>query len=333
MLKRTAVCFILLISLIETTCAARPFIIDTDMGVDDVIAILYLLKRPDIDIKAITITANGSVHCQPALQNARGLLKLMDKTDIPLACNQKKSLVGQHRYPASILEESNTLAGTAKLLPLVKPLASGDAVDLIIKTLKQSSHPVTILAIGPLTNIAQALQKQPDIKNQIQAIYIMGGAVNVPGNINAVDKTIDNNVAEWNIYLDPLAADTVFKQNIPLVLVSLDVTNQLPVDMPFYERVKKKHITPEAGFIFALLSHNMKMLTTNEWYFWDPLAAVIATNESIASFEYQPIKIELTPEKLSGATRIHLNEGRMIRVVTRVDEVKFKEILLKHLNS
>ena len=156
---------------------AKPFIIDTDAGIDDVIAILYLLQRPDIQIKAITIAADGSAHCKPALHNIHGLLQLAKHPNIPIACGMNKPMFGEHHFPVSILNESDTLAGTAKLLPHLRPDTQKDAVDLIIKTILEASEPITILAIGPLTNIAQALQKAPQIKKHIKSIYIMGGGL------------------------------------------------------------------------------------------------------------------------------------------------------------
>lgn len=332
MLHRLVMIVLLMLSMSQVTLAGRPFIIDTDMGVDDVIALLYLLKRHDIEIKAITIAANGSAHCGPALQNLHGLLKLTDKTHIPSACGPNQSLAGQHRYPNAVLNESHTLAGTATLLPRVKLVSSGDAVTLMVKTLSASSQPVTLLALGPLTNIALAFKKDSRINNKIQTIYIMGGAVHVPGNIPEVDKTINNAVAEWNIYIDPLAADSVFKQGVPLVLVSLDVTNQLPIDLSFYEQMKQYHKTSEADYVLALLNNNMSILKAHEWYFWDPLAAVIATDESIATFDTLPLRTILAPEEQSGATRVH-PKGSRIRVVKQVDAKQFKDKLLHYLNS
>src|SRR5262245_39994485 len=223
--------FFLFMALCGAANAARPFIIDTDVGVDDIIAIIYLLQQPNIHVKAITIASTGNAHCLPALRNTLGLLKLMNRTDIPADCGRLTPLDGQHQFPKSVLEESDTLAGAAKLLPEVNATSKQKGVDLMINTIRKSRQPVTILAIGPLTNIAEALQKAPDIKNRILAIYIMGGAVHVPGNLSDVGVKMSNSTAEWNIYLDPLAADIVFKQSIPITLVPLDVTNKLPIDM------------------------------------------------------------------------------------------------------
>ncbi|VVC77057.1 Pyrimidine-specific ribonucleoside hydrolase RihA [Aquicella siphonis] len=325
--------FLLLTCMNATAHAARPFIIDTDAGVDDVIAIMYLLQRPDIHIKAITIASTGNAHCLPALRNMMGLLKLMNRTRIPVDCGRLSPLGGKHHFPQSVLDESDTLAGAASLLPKVDAISDLKAVDLMISTIKASRQPVTILAIGPLTNIAEALQKAPEIKNRIQAIYIMGGAVRVPGNLSDSGSVNQNVTAEWNIYLDPQAASMVFNQNIPIILVPLDASNKLPIAMDFYNMLKKRHHSEAAKFVYALLKRNMKFLQSNQWYFWDPLAAVIAADESIASFDMLPLKVALAPEIRSGTTMVDKSTGQNIRVAGEVDSARFKYLLVSTLNK
>ena len=312
-------------SIIEAT----PFIIDTDLGVDDAIAILYLLKQPEIEIKAITIVGNGSAHCQPALSNTFGILKMIHKTQIPIACGQAYPLQGNHHFPQWIIQETDSLAGAATLLPKTKsPSISQSAVDLLIKSLEQSDESITIVAIGPLTNIAQALQKKPSIKQHIRAIYIMGGALNVPGNIQQVEPTIPNKTAEWNIYIDPKAAQIVFNQKIPIILIPLDLTNQHPIDLNFYNALKINHRTPAASFIFTLLQKNLSMIKNKEWYFWDPLAAVIATDNSIAEFRNLRVRIRMEPEDQSGTIVIDEHNGELISVATQINAQRFKIALL-----
>lgn len=319
----------------EPSYAIKPFIIDTDVGVDDVIAILYLLQHPNIEVKAITIESDGNAHCNPARKNTLGLLRMIHNNAIPVACGQEKPLRGNHHFPEKVLEESDSLAGAAQLLPLPKQKTNDQlaAVDLIIKTIHESSQPINILAIGPLTNIAQALQKSPEIKKNIHSIYIMGGALEVPGNIPIVDPTSKNYSAEWNIYIDPLAAKIVLSQKIPIVLVPLDITDQLPIDMEFYNTIKKYHQSPVADFVFTLLKNNINMIIEHGWYFWDPLAAVIASDESIAHFVTQPIKIILSPEKFAGKTIIDPHNGFKMRIVTKINKNRFKMMLLNNLNK
>ncbi|RUQ90764.1 nucleoside hydrolase [Legionella septentrionalis] len=325
---------LLLLWTVQIAWSAVPFIVDTDMGVDDAMALLYLLQRPDVELKAVTIASDGNAHCTPALRNTLGLLQMSQRPIIPVACGQETPLLGKHHFPQAVLLESDTLAGTVKLLPKVSTKQSPHtAVDLLIKTVQDASQPVTILAIGPLTNIAQALQKAPEIKRNIRVIYIMGGAIDVPGNIPEVDSASKNHTAEWNFYLDPLAAEIVLAQGLPIVLVPLDVTNQLPIDMGFYNAVKNKHHTPAADYVFSMLQNNIKILRAKEWFFWDPLAAVIASDESIAAFKVQRLKVVLSPEIQSGRTIVDNKAGHSVRVVTGVDAKRFTSIFLNYLNN
>lgn len=330
--------FVVTSLLVLTVCCSvvqakgRPFIIDTDVGVDDAIAMLYLLQRPDINVKAITIASTGNAHCLPALRNTLGLLKMMNRSDIPVDCGRLSPLAGNHHFPSSVLDESDTLAGAAKLLPQVRATSQQNGVDLLISTVQTSKQPITILAIGPLTNIAEALQKAPEIKNHIQAIYIMGGAINVPGNLKDAGVPTTNLTAEWNIYLDPLAASIVVNQDIPVILVPLDVTSTVPVNMSFYHALKKNHRTAAAQFVFSLYTNNLKMLRAKQWFFWDSLAAVIASDEAIASFKTQPLKVTLTPEIESGRTAIDNIKGQTIRVAIKVANKRFTDMLIDNLN-
>ncbi|MEO8401168.1 MAG: nucleoside hydrolase [Gammaproteobacteria bacterium] len=318
--------------LVSAASAARQFIIDNDAGIDDAIAILYLLNQPNIEVKAITIACDGNAHCAPAKSNIEGLLKLVNKTNIPIATGHSKPVQGHHHFTASVLKESDTLSDAASLLPQHKNANTQTAVDLLITTLKNAQQPMDILAIGPLTNIAEAIAKDPAIKNKIRMIYIMGGAVDVEGNLRSVNRLLKNNLAEWNIYLDPTAADEVFKSGIPLTLVPLDATNQVPVDDRFYQQLKEQAKTAGGKFSFELLKHNRAMIDDYTWYFWDPLAAVIASDESVAKFKMQKLRVVLAPEEKSGALAHDDENGNLVRVCVWVKKEKFKDELLGGLN-
>jgi inosine-uridine nucleoside N-ribohydrolase len=330
---RYVLVFLFCLVMSQLSYATRHFIIDTDLGSDDAIAILYLLQRPDIKIDAITVVGNGEVACEPALRNLQGLLQLMQQANIPIACGRETPLVGQHRFPTYLSREQATLSGTHLLLPKTNPMVSSlSAVDLLIKTLNQATQPVTLLAIGPLTNLAEAFEKAPQIKNNIQGIFIMGGAVFVPGNINGLEPTSKNKVAEWNIYIDPVAADKVFQQSLPITLVSLDITNQVPLSMAFYKKLERNRHTAATQYVYALLTGNLHWIRENNFYFWDPLAAIIASDESIATFSYQPLKVSVTPELESGMTAVNQAEGQPIRIVTAIDKKRVEALLLSALN-
>ena len=156
----------------------------------------------------------------------------------------------------------------------------------------------------------------------------MGGAVHVPGNIVEVDSTLKNAYAEWNIYLDPLAASIVFRSGVPVTLVPLDATNQVPIDENFYTQLKTNQNTPAGKFTYELFKHNEKMLRACQWYFWDPLAAVVASDESVAKIKIEHLSVVLTGAQ-SGRTQIDNQHGSHVRVCMGVDKTKFKKMLLE----
>lgn len=298
--------------------AAKPFIIDTDAAIDDAIAILYLSNRPEIDIQAITIAADGEAHCKPALKNISGILALANKKSIPIACGISHPLSGNHRFPAWISKSADTLFGMAAALPTQTVHAQASANELLKKTLMNSATPVNILALGPLTNLASVLTTHPELAAKIQMVYIMGGAVDVPGNVSEFDKNKDNKTAEWNFYIDPVAAAKVVKSGAPITLVSLDVTNQVPITNTFFTQLKTEpHASNTGQFIYHLFTDHQKEFLSQGWYLWDPLAAVISTDESFATFKMEKVRIATTPESLAGSI-IKDPNGNAIRVCSTV---------------
>ncbi len=312
--------------------AKREFVIDTDVGIDDAIAILYMLQRPEIKVKAITIESDGNAHCDPAFANTQSLLQLVHQTHIPVACGRLTPLHGGHSFPEEAKHACDTFG--EKLLPKPYKLSSNQtAKDLLIKTLRSSKQAINILAIGPMTTLAEVIEQQPELKNKIRMIYAMAGAIYVPGNITSVDPTKNNHVAEWNVYFDPAAAKKVFHSNIPITLIPLDATNQVPFNKEFYERIKQQHVTPAATFVYQWIGKNKRKLFSEQSYFWDPVAAVVATNAEIATIKTLPLFIRLSPESLSGATVVDKKQGSPIHVCMNINNKKFENILLNGLNS
>lgn len=305
-------------------------IIDTDMGIDDVMGILYLLNRQDIVIKAILIDGNASVRCQAGLKNIAGILEMMGQSNIPIACGSRYAV---HHYPDNIVQESEHLGGASHLLPAVNTVPTRSAVDLFVTTLKTSSEPVDILELGSLTTLAQGLHQAPWLKKRINRIYIMGGAVHVPGNIHDTDPTQNNKVSEWNIYIDPYAADKIFRSKIPITLIPLDATNQVPVDWGYYQDLKKNQHTKASRFVYEMLKHNETFIKNHEWFNWDSLAAVIATESSITTIQEEPLQISLDPGAESGATIVDPAHGDLIQVCQIVDRKKFQNLFLTTLNQ
>lgn len=318
--------------LLSSIGVARSFIIDTDVGTDDELAILYLLVQKDIDIKAITIAATGEAHCEAGLKNVAGLLTLMHQEKIPLACGRDTPISGTHQFPDWLRQQADTLVGAADLLPQVTIKPSHTATELLASTLNASKKPVDILAIGPLTNLGELFTKAPEVKDKINMIYIMGGAVNCPGNLVELENSIKNTMAEWNIYVDPAAADIVFRSGVPITLVGLDVTNQVPVTKEFYLKLKQNQNSLANRFFYELFHRNEAEIMEHKWYFWDVLSAVVAHNDSIVKTSTQKLRVVLSPEEQAGATVVDKN-GNTVRVCTAVNKERLEDILMSTLKK
>jgi inosine-uridine nucleoside N-ribohydrolase len=191
---------------------------------------------------------------------------------------------------------------------------------------------VTLLTLGPLTNVAETLQTNPSLVDHIERIYIMGGAVKVPGNVGASGVEIDNSVAEWNIYVDPYAANVVLQSRVPITLVPLDVTNHVPLTAKFYNRLKSNHTSPEATFVFDVLTQQKAFIESGGYYFWDPLAAAILTDDSLATFQNQNLCVVETEGPESGWTRLG-NECPEVRVAVSADGGRFEQLFVDVLNT
>ncbi len=201
----------------------RKIIIDTDPGQDDAVAILLALACPDeLEVLGLTCVA-GNVPLDLTSKNARIVCELAGRTDIKVFAGCDRPL-GRDLVTAEHVHGKTGLDGPNLPDPTM-PLSEGHAVDFIIESLRE--HPpgmITLCPLGPLTNIATALQKAPDIAKRVARIVLMGGGYFEGGNITPT--------AEFNIYVDPQAADIVFKSGIPIVVMPLDVTHKALVTKP-----------------------------------------------------------------------------------------------------
>lgn len=313
--------------------APRPVIIDTDMATDDWLAILYLLKRPDVSLKAITVTGAGEAHCEPGVKNALGLIALGGQPGIPVACGRETPLQGNHVFPSEWRDGVDSLNGLT-LPDNPNPASTGSAVELLTTTVQSSPEKITLLTLGPLTNVAEALQAAPALMDNIEMIYVMGGAVDVPGNVGLSGVGIDNQTAEWNIYIDPHAANIVLQSGASITLVPLDATNHAPVTIDFYNRLKADHVSPVATFVFGALTQTLAFIQSGGYYFWDPLAAAILTDESLATFETQTLSIVEDEGPESGRTQVAAN-GANVRVArfAPAEAERFEQVFLDTLNA
>jgi inosine-uridine nucleoside N-ribohydrolase len=199
-----------------STPAARKIIIDTDPGIDDAMAIFYALESPEVDVVGLT-TVFGNAHTSVCTTNALKLLEIAERTDIPVARGADRPLAMPYRGPADFVHGADG-QGNVNLSPPTTQVVGIDAAHFIIQTVMASPGEVSLVPLGPLTNIALAMLIEPALTSNVAEIVLMGGNAFCGGNASPA--------AEANILNDPEAADIVFGADCPIVMAGLDVTEQ-----------------------------------------------------------------------------------------------------------
>ena len=206
----------------------QKIIIDTDPGIDDALAILLALASPEVKVEGLTIV-HGNCSLQQGTKNALSILELAQRTYIPVAVGHELPLV----QPSLLAPEThgNTGMGYVKFPSRVTAPIQQHAVDFIIETIMASPGEITLVPIGPLTNIAAAVRREPRIVAGLKEVVIMGGAILMQGNTTPL--------AEFNTYVDPHAAHIVYHSGMNIRLVPLDVTYQCVLTPGDIERLLK----------------------------------------------------------------------------------------------
>ncbi|WP_058911708.1 pyrimidine-specific ribonucleoside hydrolase RihA [Entomohabitans teleogrylli] len=231
-----------------------PVVLDCDPGHDDAIALILALASPEITLKAVTTSA-GNQTPEKTLRNALRILTLLGRHDIPVAGGAPKPLMRQLIIADNVHGESG-LDGPQLPEPGFAPQPC-TGVELLARVLKESDRPVTVVATGPLTNIALLLTSHPQLHQKIAQIVIMGGAVML-GNWTPA--------AEFNIYVDPEAAEIVFQSGLPLVMAGLDVTHKAQILAADIERLRAIG-NPVAVAVAELLDFFIEYHKQEKWGF------------------------------------------------------------------
>ena len=254
--------------------ADAPIVIDTDAGSDDYMALAYLLAQPGLKIDGITVV-NGLAHVEAGVRNVLRLCELAGRGNIPVFAGETTPMEETAAFP-------DEWRNTADFLPRVdlpearRAAETRTAVEFLEGVLRDSQRR-RLLALGPLTNLARALERVPEAERRgIESVVIMGGAVGVPGNLQdgGYFRT-ENAAAEWNIFVDPQAAEIVFAAGLPLVLVPLDATNKVPINERFVRDLTKRATTPLGKFVAQVLEGSSDLIARSIFYAFDPLAAVV----------------------------------------------------------
>jgi inosine-uridine nucleoside N-ribohydrolase len=318
-----------------TPSKPRPVIIDTDLSFDDYVALIFLLQHPDVDVRAITVV-NGVVHVKPGIENVRRLLSLTGHTAVPFAGGPEKPLTGQHAFPAIwrfLLDFALRSMLTNHSLPAHSDMS---ATELICQQVSASETPVTFIALGPLTNLAPALHADPTLTTRFDRVFVSGGAIHAGGTIHADVSLNPNKVAEWNLYIDPAAADVVFNSGIPLTLIPLDVTHTNGPHQPLlFTREFVRRLSglahEQAARVMVRIVHLWQLVNPQHRAVpvWDAVTAAIAVDTTIGrNWRDLAIRVALEPETIAGQTIIDEDSQPNARVCLAGDQAAFEEAYL-----
>ncbi len=309
-----------------TLYAAEPFpiLIDTDCGGDDLMAIAFLLARRDVRIEAVTV-ANGLAHVRPGAENVLRLLELGGRGDVPVYLGRELPMRGTAEFPEAWRKSADVPLGlrAAQHTPQKQ-----SAADYLAARLREHNRPVRILALGPLTNLGEALERTPDGLRGIELV-IMGGALYAPGNLGdgGVFQT-DNKTAEWNFYVDPVAATEVFTSGARIRLVPLDVTNRVQIDAGLLKAFRSKGRTPLGEYVAAILKQHRADIRQGIYYAWDPLAAVAMVEPGVVHENPLAVEVKQAPPE-EGRTAERPGYPPNASVALSADAAGFREIFLR----
>jgi purine nucleosidase len=303
--------------------AARPVHFDCDTGIDDALALAHLLSRPTVDLVSIS-TVSGNTTSAQAAANTLDLLALARRDDIPVAVGASGSLVGDYRGGAPHVHGGNGIGG----IDLPRAAASAATISgpsQIVRTAREHPGELELIAVGPLTNLAHALDLDADLPTLVKQVTIMGGAVWVPGNITEH--------AEANIANDPEAAEAVFASGWPITLVPLDVTLQHSIGFDeqraLAERGTAFH-TALADMLDTYLDFYQRFYGERRAALHDPLASMIAVGDSVPStVRPTPLAVDPSAMESRGQTQPAAT-GEQISVVTAVSTPAAPD-LLRHI--
>lgn len=272
---------------------ATPIILDVDPGHDDAVAILLAAASPAIDLLAVTCVA-GNAPLANTQENARKVLTVAGVTDVPVAAGLDRPLV-RPLVTAAHVHGQTGLDGPELPAPTVA-LDPRHAVDLIMETVTASARPLTLVPTGPLSNIAMALRRAPQLKERVERIVLMGGAI-AEGNMTPS--------AEFNIYVDPEAAHIVFTSGIPITMVGLDVTHQALVGPAEVAAIRALG-TPVATMTAGLLDYYARF--HQDLYGWDgvplhdPCCVAALIRPGLITTKAMDVQIETTSALTLGRT-------------------------------
>jgi purine nucleosidase/pyrimidine-specific ribonucleoside hydrolase len=322
----------------------RRVIIDTDPGVDDALALILALQSPELQVEAIT-TVSGNVRVELATRNALTVLGLFPPERRPPVAQGADRPLMRALSTAAHVHGDDGLGGVSRRLAAAPQphypsasatLTSQDAVTCLLDLIRSSPNELTLIALGPLTNLAHALRRDAHTFRQLADIVIMGGAVTVPGNVTPV--------AEFNVYVDPEAVQAVFASGLPITLVGLDVTERVRLTAEMIDRYVRPLGSSLSQFVVECTAQTIQFSACVErppgMAMHDPLAVAALIDPTLVHTVPLSIQVETKGEFTTGmlvADRRPLHDDLKappnVSVALEVDATRFLEMFLHRLRT
>jgi purine nucleosidase len=306
----------------------KRVIIDCDVGVDDALALILAFHSSELEVKAVT-GVNGNVPLDQAFENIQKVLYLIHPQHKPLiAKGADRPLKGKSVYAHSVHGKDGL--GGAKIDRKKEEtgwqIYPGRADELITKMAHEYPNELILIATGPLTNLALGLQKDIEGMRKLKEVVIMGGAVRTKGNITPH--------AEFNIFVDPLAAKIVFESGLPTSLVPLDVTHQVFLTSQMIEERLKPINNSFSRFVIEAIGYDLtahRFLRGSELiYLHDPLAVGVVINPNLVRKEKLSLNVKIQEGEHYGHIS-EIEEGPKVEVCLEVDAEKFLDLFISRL--
>lgn len=309
----------------------KHIILDTDPGVDDAIAFLLVFNSPEVKVEAVTTVA-GNVNHTKTHRNAKKLLEFIGATDVPVCAGAEKPLIRVMSHAEEFHGETGL--GDAELPEPTMETDSRNAVETILEKADELGKELTLVAIGPLTNIASAILADPKLPEKVDKLVIMGGAFNLTpyglGNANAV--------AEFNIWHDPEAAKIVFNSGLPIVAAGLDTTThpdyRMSVEM--FDEIKAKQDRRSKLVVDLCRSLVEKF---NGFSLHDPQALAYVIDPTMFKTEKYKVDVEVHGELTRGMTVVERRYYRRVKedantdIIVEVDADRFLSLIMDRITG
>jgi purine nucleosidase len=289
-------------------------LMDHDGGVDDYLATLLLMTMENVAVLGVVVTP-ADCFAEPAVSATRKILDLMGCSHIPVA---ESTVRGINPFPRLYRRDSYVVDHLPILNQseiITTPLVTETGQNFMIRVLREASEKVTLMVTGPLTTVAEVLDKAPDIEEKIRRIIWMGGALNVAGNVEKNFEPRHDGSAEWNAYWDPISTSRVWQSSLEIIMCPLDLTNQVPVTSDFVKKIAKQRqyaLSDLAGQCYALV-------IPQDYYFWDVTATAYLAHPEFYQLREWETEV-ITTGSSQGCTKI-VSDGRNARKIYAMDSI------------